>query len=188
MTWKDISILQFQQLKGLRDNLTEEQLEKEMVSIISDITVFELNEMLAGEYEELRERAASVLSSKMGEKFRPVIEINGVKYAFEPRLSAIRMGQWIDIEALGIADGLNDLHTLMAILYRPAKETPEGLEVEPYSSHTMRERAENFLYSMSIEDANSAAVFFSLIASACIGAPQTSPQEKTRMTLSMTRV
>jgi hypothetical protein len=64
----------------------------------------------------------------------PFVDINGIKYGFEPNLSEIAYGAYVDIskyEELAINE---NWEKIMAILYRPVtKEIGKLYEIAPYS-------------------------------------------------------
>ena len=66
----------------------------------------------------------------------PFVNINGVKYGFEPNLSQIAYGAYVDISKYDSLNIDENWEKIMAILYRPVKkELGKLYELEPYTGN-----------------------------------------------------
>jgi len=77
-----------------------------------------------------------LLSFVAQEKFDliPFVNMNGVKYGFEPNLSEIAYGAYVDISKFDELNINENWEKIMAILYRPVvKEVGKLYEIEPYT-------------------------------------------------------
>ena len=77
-----------------------------------------------------------LLSFVAQEKFDliPFVNMNGVKYGFEPNLSEIAYGAYVDISKYDELNINENWEKIMAILYRPVvKEVGKLYEIEPYT-------------------------------------------------------
>lgn len=77
-----------------------------------------------------------LLSFVAQEKFDliPFVDINGIKYGFEPNLSEIAYGAYVDISKFDELNINENWEKIMAILYRPVtKEIGKLYEIAPYS-------------------------------------------------------
>ena len=75
---------------------------------------------------------------------QPFIEIDGVEYGFEPNLSTMSYGAYVDIsnyESVGIDDKWAEV---MSILYRPVtKKQGKLYEIAPYTGLIQKDKFEN---------------------------------------------
>ena len=90
-----------------------------------------------------------------------LFELEGKEYAFHPQLEDMTLGEWADIETF-IKEGLeNNLHNIMAVLFRPVIEREnEAYIIQAYDGN-IAVRAEKFK-KMSAEQVKAALVFFGL--------------------------
>lgn len=86
-----------------------------------------------------------------------VIKIDDVEYGFEPNLSQMSYGAYVDIQAYEEIDINDNWSKIMSILYRPIKKWKGALyEVEPYSG---KDNSEKFL-SVDMKTHFGAVFFF----------------------------
>jgi len=65
-----------------------------------------------------------------------IIKINGIEYGFEPNLSTMSYGAYLDVTKHEIITIDKNWSKIMAILYRPVTKRTLGLyEIEPYDSN-----------------------------------------------------
>ena len=100
------------------------------------------------------------LADTKTENVKPVIELNGVKYALVD-VSDLTLGEFIDLDLLlQSANAETKLNQLAAIVYRPLiKSTKNSNKVEPYDAEIAQERAELFM-DLPIDCIKSAISFF----------------------------
>lgn len=72
-------------------------------------------------------------------------EYNGITYGFENNWAKLAWGAWMDLEFLSSQEINNNIHKLMAVLYRPVIWSEDTkYQIEPYDSNTIEQRAELF--------------------------------------------
>lgn len=87
----------------------------------------------AATFIQIKEQLLSFVAT---EKFDliPFVNINGVKYGFEPNLSEIAYGAYVDISKYEDLNINHNWEKIMSILYRPVtKEIGKLYEIAPYS-------------------------------------------------------
>jgi hypothetical protein len=80
------------------------------------------------------------------DKLYEVFDFKGIDYGLENNWGKLAWGAWIDLQVLSAENIENNLHTIMAILYRPVvKNNNKGkYSITPYKSDDIQERAELF--------------------------------------------
>jgi hypothetical protein len=82
---------------------------------------------------QIREQLLSFVAQENFD-LQPFVEINGKTYGFEPNLSQIAYGAYVDISKYKELKIDENWHKIMAILYRPVTKTIGKLyEIEPYT-------------------------------------------------------
>ena len=84
-------------------------------------------------FTQIKEQLLSFVAQ---EKFDliPFVNINGVKYGFEPNLSEIAYGAYVDISKYDELNINENWEKIMSILYRPVtKEIGKLYEIQPYT-------------------------------------------------------
>lgn len=67
---------------------------------------------------------------------QPIVEVNGVEYGFEPNLSHIAYGAYVDISKYNDLIINENWEKIMAILYRPVtKKIGKLYEIQPYTGN-----------------------------------------------------
>lgn len=146
-SWADVTMRQFQELES-----TESIVDK--IAILSDEDPEIIKKMDIESFNRVSKVLNWVHSMPEEKTVEDFLTIDEVKYNMV-KLSTLTLGNWIDIEHY-IKEPVQNLHKLMAILYRTESE-PD------YNSETAIKRAELFLDKMSVNDAYGTLVFFSLI-------------------------
>lgn len=72
-------------------------------------------------------------------------EMEGITYGFENDWGKLAWGAWKDLEFLSSQDITENIHKILAVLYRPVTKV-KGTKyvIEPYDADTIEERAEQF--------------------------------------------
>ena len=104
----------------------------------------------------------SDLRGFMGDNDYPlqkIISINGKQYGFEPNLSTMSYGAYLDITKYETITIDKNWNKIMSVLYRPVKKKSAGLyTIEPYDS----EKSEPELFDNIGMDVHFGAMFFFL--------------------------
>ncbi len=93
------------------------------------------------------------------------VKIGGDVYVFDKELAEMRFDMYIDLEEMSKDNEVvvENLHLLMAILYRPAKKKKwyrRKLEIEDYDSSTVKKRAIYFKENMMMDKVTGSLFFF----------------------------
>lgn len=104
--------------------------------------------------------------------------IDGKKYGFNYDLDQISFGEFIDLEEFSKPNEVNNnLHILMAILYRPIKEKRslfyffkknKDYSVIDYDSENVMKRAELFKHKLTMDKVLGSLLFFSILSTTTI--------------------
>ena len=153
---KDITLKQLQEITEVakKEGVTELEVSREKVRIITGI---DLNscDIAQSDFVGLVEAIDKALNTPA--EFKQRFKLNGVEYGFHPNLDKMTSGEYYDLMTYG--DEVSTLHNLMAILFRPIKDTDGfgNYTIEPYNG--TEEHAET-MKQMSLELVNGALVFF----------------------------
>jgi hypothetical protein len=122
---------------------------------LCDFPVEYINGLRHDTYNEILTDLVSFLN-KIEYPLEKIIEIDGIEYGFEPNLSQMAYGAYVDItkyESINIDDSWAEI---MSILYRPVtKKVGQLYEIQPYSGNIDKERFLNVTM-----DKHFGAVFF----------------------------
>ena len=156
-SWSDVTLEKWVKLvdlhKGSRSN---EALET--ITALSDIPKQLVNELGIQDVAIIMSKIAELQRSSDG-SLRNVITVEGKDYGFHPNLQDITLGEWADIETF-MEQGLdNNMHNIMAILFRPILEIENNAYIIEAYNGNIAVRAEKFK-KMSAEQVKSALVFF----------------------------
>jgi hypothetical protein len=138
----------------------------QIVSYLSDCPVKELKTLEQFQFMQLfNSIAEGPLNTEADKKLYKHIGLNGKAYGLLD-FSKITIGEFADMDVLK-ADPMKEqkLHTMMAILYRPAiviSESADWIAIEPYDSDTIETRATEFL-DLPMKYVYSALSFFLLM-------------------------
>ena len=129
-------------------------------------TIKELSNIPKNLIKELEIKDIAVIMSKVAElqqkqdsSLKRIIEIDGKRYGFHPRLDEITLGEWSDLETMIKMDIEKNLPEVMAILYRPIVEEQNDIYTIKAYDGDITIRAEQ-MKQMSAEQVQSALRFF----------------------------
>ena len=155
-SWKDINLTKFIQL-----NLTNE-LEDEIdrvfqrIGIIYDLSQDEVANISIADYQSMKIEMEFMDSQPSQTDFKETVEYQGVKYHFNKNLNTLCLGEFVDLESYS-KDTINNLPSIMGILYRP-----EG--ITSYNTDTANQSSIVFEEHMDVETALAGLLFFYLFA------------------------
>ena len=139
--WEDISIGMYQEFLELQEKkLPEDEFVAGVVCVLCNVD----KEILARfKYKDLQDVSKTLtkwLSKKPDDKkLVKKLEFKGKKYGLIPNLSAISLGEFVDIES-SCKDSHKNLHKIMSILYRPiVKEKGTRYSIEEYNPDEYKE-------------------------------------------------
>tara|TARA_R110000744_G_scaffold196593_1_gene315893 strand:+ start:16578 stop:17183 length:606 start_codon:yes stop_codon:yes gene_type:complete len=129
------------------------------ITSLSSLPADLLRELSLNDVAKLMNKLADI-QSRANSELKNKIVVEGETYGFMPDLSSITIGEYADLEHC-IGEGLQDnLHKVMAILYRPiTKAKDHWYDIEPYNIETKKVR-EQIFKKMPAETVEAALVFF----------------------------
>ena len=160
--WSEISVGTFMEFELLeKKDMSNLDLMVNIVSIFCDKDSSDVEKLSIQQLGNIMTDLEWVTAKPL-KNFYQSWEHNGIKYGFIPNLSAIKVGEWIDLEQYMKAP-VQNLHKLLSILYRPITKINNGVnnyEIEDYDSNTAKSRAELFYNWMPIDLGYGVALFF----------------------------
>ena len=154
--WKELTLEKWAEVIAINKGSNVQQA-VENIRLISDIPKKLIEQLTVKDVAFILEKATEV--QKEG-KLKHKITMHGIDYGFHPNLEAITIGEYADIEQY-VTNGLEEnMHNIMAVLYRPiVEEDKDNYTIAAYDSDKFDIRAEVFK-KMKAKDVNSALVFF----------------------------
>ena len=156
-SWEDVTLEKWLKLISL-EGLTGAKESLEIISVLSDMPKKLILELGINDVAKIMTRLNN-MHREEEVKLKMLFELEGKEYAFHPQLEDMTLGEWADIETF-IKEGLeNNLHNIMAVLFRPVIEREnEAYIIQAYDGN-IAVRAEKFK-KMSAEQVKAALVFF----------------------------
>lgn len=152
--WCDITIGQLQSLVKIEPSLDEIDKTVQTLNILSGIPTESLLDLPYTEYAKLL-NAIGFIQSQVPDQLLQIFEHDGVKYEFQCELTSMTTAEYIDLDSLTANSNPDNLHILMAIMYRP-----KGCK---YNSNEVRERSLIFQQHMPISCAIGAQAFMEVL-------------------------
>jgi hypothetical protein len=159
-SWEDVTLESWAAL--IAGNTTNSGKAGEAITsltALSDMPARLIKELSLDDISKLMKMLADIQARANSELVNK-ITVNKIEYGFHPNLEEITLGEYADLETC-ISDGIgNNLHKIMAILYRPITETKNNFyTIEAYDADTKKLREQEFK-TMPAEQVQSALVFF----------------------------
>ena len=155
--WEDVTLEKWLKLIDFHNGTKSKEAE-ETIAALSNIPKDLIKQL------ELKDVAVimgklSELQAKQDSSLKRVIEIEGKRYGYHPRLDEITLGEYADLETMIKNDIEKNMPEVCAILYRPiVEENNDVYTIEAYDGN-ISIRAEE-MKKMSAEQVQSALVFF----------------------------
>ena len=151
----DITLLQFQRYSKINtDDQDEEFLMHKTIEIFCDVYIKIVSQFPLKDAKDIVEDIHAVLDQTV--KFTDRFTMDGIEYGFIPDLSAMSLGEYIDLE-----DGLKDtkeFHKAAAVMFRPViKSFKELYTIDGYDASLERQA---LMLEAPIGIISSAVVFF----------------------------
>ena len=161
--WNQLSLKKYvKMMKSLEDKKDKKELEKivDIITILSDVPEKDILRLPVKNINQLGLYLTKFLKTLPEDRLNHILNIKGVEYGFHPKLSDISFGEWVDIDSLITAGANDNLHKIMAILYRPIiAKSGEKYQIEPYEP--CKDREEIMLNNLTVGDFYGVSVFFS---------------------------
>jgi hypothetical protein len=154
----EITLDQFQRYHELtqRENIDDYQFNKRKVSIFTGIKYRDLDKIANKDFKEILEQIDKALDKD--HEFTSTFILDDINFGFIPNFDKIRTKEFVDMD-LYKPDDVQNLHKLMAILFRPIKS------IDNFKSYSIQEYNGTAKYSilmkrMPLSVVNGALVFF----------------------------
>lgn len=160
MTWKDITVFQWQQLTDLRtklDQLDEVDLTVKAAAIVTNKTEKQIQDMTLLESKQLSSKL-TFLNTEIPIKRVDYIEANGNRYKVNYDVRRMDAARYIEAKHFA-SDFAGNIHRIAACMVTPMKRTMFGFEPLPFDA-TRHEDYANDLLTANIADVMGSTVFF----------------------------
>jgi len=155
--WEDVTLEKWLKLIDFHKG-TKSKEAQETIAALSNIPKDLINQLELKDVAVIMSKL-SELQAKQDSSLKRVIEIEGKRYGYHPRLDEITLGEYADLETMIKNDIEKNMPEVMAILYRPiVEENNDVYTIEAYDGN-ISIRAEE-MKKMSAEQVQSALVFF----------------------------
>jgi len=180
----DITLEQFQKFSKINtEDQDEEFLLHKTIEIFCGVDIALVSKFPLKDVKEIVEEVMAVLDQKA--PFTDRFELDGVEYGFIPDLSAMSLGEYIDLE-----DGLKDtaeFHKAASVMYRPVvKSFRELYSIDGYDASVDRQiimkRAPVGIISASV------VFFYNIVKELLKGSQSYSKKELTKAQTTLERV
>jgi hypothetical protein len=153
----DITLGTFQRYKILieRTDLDEFELNKRKIEIFTGLNRKDIANIGHSDYAEILNQIDKALNETVD--FEPLFKIEDVEFGFIPNFDKISTGEYMDMKKYDA--GVDTLHNLMAILFRPIKKK------DSFNNYSIIEYQGTYQYAnimkrMPLSIVNGALVFF----------------------------
>jgi hypothetical protein len=157
----DINLLQYQRYHELiaREGISDHDRNIRKIQIFTGLKAEQVKMISSTDYAEIISLIDLALASE--HEFTPTFFIEDVEFGFVPNLDKITAGEFIDIEKY--QGSLEDLHKLMAVLFRPIKKKDvfNNYSIESYAG---TEQFAEVMKLMPLSAVNGSLVFFSTLS------------------------
>lgn len=163
--WGDVKIFQYQEFMNVEEDTTIESPHKKLVkqlSILCDEDETIINKLPSSSMSELIKAFDSFRVEPKNE-FKNIIEVNGKKYGFQKDLHQLTLGEWIDLEHYITTSPVNNLHKLLAVLYRPIITEGDDFfdyTIKPYDEIDSIGLSKLYQAELNIQDVYGVVLFF----------------------------
>jgi hypothetical protein len=140
-SWKDVTLTQYITMqKDLESYKDDDAAQLDILLYhLCGLNVDEIRTLTANSFNRLKDRVFSLLK-QTEHKLQPIIKIDGIEYGFEPNLSQIAYGAYVDITKYDTIAIDNNWGNIMSILYRPIiKKSKGNYEIQEYNGYIDKE-------------------------------------------------
>ena len=154
-----LTIQQYQRLKSNEEKYQNSSVET--LSLYTDIPVNQLKDLPLEQVNFVQEYITSqITSNSMKDELHNIFTHNGVEYGLENDWTKLAWGGWVDLEVFASDKIEDNIHYIMAVLYRPVIDRKKGKYIiEPYKADDIEDRANEFL-TLPVNYWFGASVFF----------------------------
>ena len=175
----EMTVSQYQRIQIL--NLFEKPEPAKLLAAYLNIHPNELKNASRQQVKFVESFVFNKLTEDFGKDAILTFDFNKITYGFENNWSKLAWGAWQDLEFLSSDNITNNIHKIMAVMYRPVKSI-EGTKytIEPYDANTIDMRSELFK-NLPIKFWFGAAQLFFFISNEYINNIKSSMEFKNKM-------
>ena len=154
-----LTIQQYQRLKSNEEKYQNSSVET--LSLYTDIPVNQLKDLPLEQVNFVQEYITSqITNNSMKDELHNIFTHNGIEYGLENDWTKLAWGGWVDLEVFASDKIEDNIHYIMAVLYRPVIDRKKGKYIiEPYKADDIEDRANEFL-TLPVNYWFGASVFF----------------------------
>ena len=175
-----LTIQQYQRLKSNEEKYQNSSVET--LSLYTDIPVNQLKDLPLEQVNFVQEYITSqITTNSMKDELHNIFTHNGVEYGLENDWTKLAWGGWVDLEVFASDKVEQNIHYLMAVLYRPVIDKKKGkYTIKPYKADDIEDRANEFL-TLPVNYWFGASVFFFIIGNLYISSLESSLTMKNKI-------
>lgn len=136
--WEDVTLEEYLQLQDIIKNYQDDSaaVQAGMLEVLCKLPATQASSLSTADYKELVEQLEGFLGNTEN-KLQPFITIDGIEYGFEPNLSKMSYGAYLDIAKYETFTIDKNWANVMSILYRPViKKDKHFYAIQPYTGKT----------------------------------------------------
>jgi hypothetical protein len=175
-----LTIQQYQRLKSNEEKYQNSSVET--LSLYTDIPVNQLKDLPLEQVNFVQEYITSqITTNSMKDELHNIFTHNGIEYGLENDWTKLAWGGWVDLEVFASDKIEENIHYLMAVLYRPVIDKKKGkYTIKPYKADDIEDRANEFL-TLPVNYWFGASVFFFIIGNLYISSLESSLTMKNKI-------
>jgi len=175
-----LTIQQYQRLKSNEEKYQNSSVET--LSLYTDIPVNQLKDLPLEQVNFVQEYITSqITTNSMKDELHNIFTHNGIEYGLENDWTKLAWGGWVDLEVFASDKIEDNIHYLMAVLYRPVIDKKKGkYTIKPYKADDIEDRANEFL-TLPVNYWFGASVFFFITGNLYISSLENSLIMKNKM-------
>lgn len=156
-SWSDVTLDKWLKLIEF-EGLTKTQESLETINLLSTMPKKIIRQLSVQDVAMIM-TALNKYKINTNKRLRKTFTLDKIEYGFHPNLEELTLGEWADIETYVQQGVENNMANIMAVLFRPIKESKnDAYIIEAYDGN-ISVRAEKFK-KMSAEQVQKALVFF----------------------------
>jgi len=173
-TFNEMNIEMYSKLISIDKDLSDMDKYKKIISLLTGIDEETVNQIKVEQLKLIQDKIQFMFNAdkiELVDRF----SIDGQKYGFNYDLNQMSFGEYIDLEEFSKPEEVNNnLHILMAILYRPIKTKKsffrknKDYKIIDYDSENVMKRAELFKTKLMMDKVLGGMVFFSILSTTTI--------------------
>ena len=159
--WTEVTLGSYQKFMDVTsDDLDEHTNNMNGISALLGVPLEILEKCKKTDIDQISQAVTKLSSIKVNTTLNLIIEVNGKKFGFHPKLKDITFGEFVDLDNY-LTKPLENLHYIMAVLYREVTFEKKGkYSIVDYDSAKCVANADMFKDNLSIATVNGALGFF----------------------------